>query len=84
MADNKQTQIDLAKNLQLKLLKRFDKMLDECTLSATDAATLARLLMANGWSIDPAKVPSSLRGVLTDAVNAAMLEDDDADVMGPN
>lgn len=80
--DHKQQQIDIATRLQTKLLKRFEDELDAGTMQATDAATLARLLMANGWSIDPAKVPASLRGVLTKHINAALLDEDDPDVRG--
>ncbi len=75
MADS---QIDIATRLQEKLLKRFEKALDDGTLQATDAATLARLLMANGWNIDPAKVPTSLRSILTTHLDPSTLDDDEA------
>lgn len=70
------TQIEIAERLQLKLLKRFEDLLDEGTMQATDAATLARLLMSNGWNIDPSKVPASLRSILSTEINRAMLEED--------
>lgn len=74
---SKQEQIEIAEKLQLKLLNHFDAMLDKGTLSATDAATLARLLMANGWSIDPKSVPTGLRAILTEGLNAIDVDEDE-------
>jgi len=76
MADSTQQQMEIAQRLQLKLLMRFEHLLDEGTLQATDAATLARLLRENGWSIDPNKVPVGLRGILTAAIDATKLDED--------
>jgi hypothetical protein len=45
----------------LKLLKYFEKKLENNTLTDTGAATLARLLMQNGWNLDPSAVPEGLR-----------------------
>ena len=80
MEDPKNAQIAIAERLQLKLLRRFEALLDSGELQATDAATLARLLMSNGWSIDPGKVPASLRGILTASISAAELDEDDPDI----
>jgi len=73
-------QVAIAERLQLKLLTRFETMIDEGTLTATDAATLVRLLSANGWTLDPAKVPKNLQNMLTTAVSFA--EDGDDPVVG--
>lgn len=84
MADTKKQQIDIAERLQLALLKYFEKKLedDPPTLSDTGAATLARLLMQNGWSIDPAKLPTGLKDKLLSGVDPTQLSDDDVDVIG--
>lgn len=66
MAD---TQADIADRLQQKLMGRFEALLDSGEMSPTDAATLARLLSQNGWSFDPARLPSSLRNKLTQDVD---------------
>ena len=66
MAD---TQADVATRLQEKLMVRFEALLDSGEMSPTDAATLARLLSQNGWSFDPARLPSSLRSKLTKDVD---------------
>jgi hypothetical protein len=78
--DTKRKQIELAEKLQLMLLQDFNEQLTNKTLTPTDRATLARLLMQNGWSIDPALLPKGLRGVLTDKVDASVISEDDADV----
>lgn len=69
MADSKE-QLEIAKRLQIKLLQRFETLLNEGELSATDAATLSRLLMQNGWSIDPAALPEGLRDKIKPGVLA--------------
>lgn len=76
MADKNKQQMDIAERLQTKLLQRWEKLIDEGTLQATDAATLARLLRENGWSIDPNKVPVGLRGILTSGIDASTLDED--------
>lgn len=73
---NKAKQIEIAERLQLKLLEHFEKQLNDGTIQATDAATLARLLMANGWSIDPVKVPARLRDILTQGIDATKIDED--------
>lgn len=73
--DQKQ-QTDLAERLQTKWLDRMEKMIDDGTATATDMATLARVLLANGWSIDPKDVPQQLRDKLTSKVSAEELDDD--------
>lgn len=59
--DQKKEQIEIAERLQLKWLRTMERMLDEGTVSATDMATLARVLSSNGWSIDPHQLPQSLK-----------------------
>jgi hypothetical protein len=81
--DNKNQQIDIAERLQLKLLRRFEKLIDDDLMTPTDAATLARLLMSNGWNIDPSKVPARLRDVLTTHFDPTKL-DEDAEFNGAN
>jgi len=76
MADgDKEKQVEIAEGLQLKVLKRFDKLLDDGTITSTDMATLVRLLASNGWVLDPARLPRSLKDKLLDT----MKFDDDMD-----
>jgi hypothetical protein len=74
---DKSSQIDLAKRLQSKLLRRFEYLLDQGEMSPTDAATLGRLLAQNGWSFDETNLPQSLRSKLTREVDPALLDEDE-------
>jgi hypothetical protein len=67
----------IVERLQLKWLERMEALLDEGALTSTDAATLYRFMADNGWSLDPAKLPQSLRDKLTDSVKF-----DEADEFG--
>jgi hypothetical protein len=73
---NNDEQISLAEVLQAKWLKQMDKMFDAGTITSTDMATLARVLLANGWSLDPSKLPEKLRNKLIDSeeLNASFEE----------
>ena len=77
MAD--QEQIARAQRLQAKLLKLFEKRLDDGTISAAEVSTLSRLLMANGWSLDPSQLPKSIRDLLP-SLDPTKFEDDDPDL----
>lgn len=54
-------QQDIMSRLQLKLLTRWERLLDSGELSPTDAATLTRFLTQNGWSLDPSHLPKGLQ-----------------------
>ncbi len=43
------------------LVSDFRRLFNAGEASPTDRATLLRLLTANGWSIDPGKLPADLR-----------------------
>lgn len=62
-------QVATAARLQDKLLKRYEDLLDSGELTAQDASTLARLLMASGWSLDPNRLPQGIRSKLTEIVD---------------
>lgn len=79
--DSRSTQIDLAAQLQLKWLERMNTLMDEGTITSTDLATLARVLLANGWTLDPARLPQALREKLTSKVDPSEF-DDEAGVIG--
>jgi hypothetical protein len=79
MANPKKDQIAIAEKLQLKLLEYFEKKLENNTLTDTGAATLARLLMQNGWNLDPSAVPEGLRSKLTQNIDPNELNEDDLD-----
>ncbi len=63
-----QEQITIAQRLQTKWLEHMDRLLDAGTITSTDMATLARVLLTNGWTLDPKKLPKSLRDMLTQHV----------------
>lgn len=75
--DVKRLQVEIAERLQMKWLQRMEEMLDEGTITATDMATLGRLLMANGWNLDPSQLPKNLRDQLEVEVDPDDLEDYD-------
>lgn len=77
MSDRRQRQIELAERLQDLLLRDFESQLSSGEMSPTDRATLARLLMQNGWTLDPSKLPQGLQGMLTTQVDPEELDDDD-------
>lgn len=79
MADvlSQQEQAALSERLQTKWLQRMEAMIDNGTATATDMATLARVLLANGWSFDPTQIPKNLRDKLTTHVDPTELDDDD-------
>lgn len=79
--EQKQQQIAIADRLQLMLLEYFEKKLNDDTLTDTGAATLARLLSANGWSIDPNTLPQGVRDKLTSTVDPNDFDDDDLDAI---
>ena len=58
-------QSDIAERLQIKVMERFERLLDAETMSPTDCATLSRLLTQNGWSFDESRLPKNLRDRLT-------------------
>lgn len=61
-------QLDIAERLQGKWLKHMERLLDSGTITSTDMATLARVLLANGWALDPSKLPQKLREKLIDSI----------------
>lgn len=75
----KQRQIEIAERLQEKLLLRWEELLDSGNLSSTDAATLTRFLQNNGWSVDPARLPKGLQGILTAKVDPSSILGDEED-----
>lgn len=68
MDNTQQAQLELAVRLQLKWLERMITLFDLDRITSTDMATLARVLMANGWVLDPAQLPQGLRSKLTDTI----------------
>lgn len=71
-------QVSTAERLQAKWLTRMEKMLDDGTATSTDMATLMRFLVANGWNIDPARLPQGLRDKLTTHLSPEDLDEEDA------
>lgn len=72
-----QKQIELAERLQDGLLLYFEKKLDEGSLTDTGAATLARLLSSNGWSLDPTRLPQGVADKLTRRIDPSQFDEGD-------
>lgn len=76
-----QQQIEIMDRLQLKMLQRFETLLDNGEISSTDMATLVRLAEHNGWQLDPAKIPQGLKDKLTAGVSPEDFGEDDGKVL---
>lgn len=74
--DQEETQLQIATRLQTKWLLRMEKLLDDNSITSTDMATLFRFLHANGWSVDPARMPKRLQDMVS-KLDPKELEDDD-------
>lgn len=75
MSDETQEQIEIAKRLQIKWLRRMEAMLDSGEITSTDMATLAKVLRDSGWTLDATKLPEKLRNKLTDLTSPDELAD---------
>lgn len=76
-AEKSQEQRSIAARLQLLLLLDFEEQFKSKTITSADRATLARLLMQNGWSIDPKDVPQGLKDKLTTRMSPEDFGEDD-------
>jgi len=72
---DREKQLEIAERLQLKLLERFEMLLDKGTITSTDLATLCKLLSQNGWQLDPLKLPKGLRDKLTEHIDPSEFDD---------
>jgi hypothetical protein len=78
--DARAKQVAIAERLQTKLLERWERILANDTITPTEVATLTRMLMANGWDVDPSRLSQGLRDKLTAIVSSKDFED--ADIRG--
>jgi hypothetical protein len=62
--DLDENQIAIAKRLQTKWLQKMEFLLDHGLATSTDLATLSRVLLQNGWTLDERKLPKGLQGML--------------------
>lgn len=70
-------QTDLAVRLQTAALRLYELRLKNGTLSDTGLSTLQRLLLQNGWSLDPKQVPKGLKDKMTSTVDPKEFDEDD-------
>lgn len=70
-------QTEIAVKLQRLLLEDFEAAFKAGTITAADRATLARLLMQNGWSLDPKELPQGLKDKLTTRIDPSEFDEDD-------
>ena len=78
---HQEEQVAIAQRLQTKWLRHMDRLLEAGTITSTDMATLARVLLTNGWTVDPKKLPRSLQDMLTKHVRPEEFEDDPKDLL---
>lgn len=76
MADSNE-QLDKAEKLQDMLLDSFIELFKDKAETAADRATLLKMLKENGWSLDPSRLPQSLKDKLTLSDPSVLDEDDD-------
>jgi hypothetical protein len=74
---DQKSQIAIADRLQAALLRTYELRLKKGTITGTELAALQRLLQANGWALDPAKVPEGLKEKLTSKIDPKDFDDDD-------
>lgn len=72
-----QEQASVAERLQAKWLRHAEWLLDKHVITSTDFATIARVLMKNGWQFDISRLPKKLQDKLTSQVD---FEDEDEGV----
>lgn len=65
MSQPNKEQIELAKRLQMYWLEEMENRFKAGEITSTDMATLARVLMRNGWTLDPSQLPEDLREKLS-------------------
>lgn len=77
MTDVDKGQVGIARELQDLVLARFKTLLDDQEETQTDRSTLVKLLMANGWTLNPADVAEKLSDFVTKRVDPKSLDEDD-------
>jgi hypothetical protein len=78
MTDVKVDQVQTAELLQDLVLSRFKELLEAKDETQTDRSTLVKLLMANGWTLDPADVAEKLGDFVTKKVDPKSFDDEDS------
>lgn len=68
-------QLAIKAKLETLWLEHMQHLLETKAVTSTDLATLARVLMQNGWVIDEGKLPQQLRDKLTTLVSPEELDD---------
>jgi hypothetical protein len=74
--DAKLKQIEITERLQLMWLEHMEKLFKDGGITSTDLATLQRFLSANGWTLDPTRIPQGLKDKLTANVDPKSFEND--------
>lgn len=64
--------------LQDLWLGHMERLLQDGSATSTDLATLARVLMANGWCLDRSRLPTGLSEKLLSKLDPSTLDEDDA------
>jgi hypothetical protein len=52
-----------------KWVEMIERRIDSGEINATESATLIRLLVASGYSLDPSKIPMDLQHKLTEDID---------------
>jgi hypothetical protein len=74
--------LQILKRMQTKILKEYERRLDEGVISDTGLKDLAKMVRDAGWNLDPSKVPQTLKDKLTQNIDPSALDDMDDDVVG--
>lgn len=76
----KRSHVEIAEGLQDSVLLEFEKKLENGSMTSTDLRTLASILIANGWTFDPARVSRPL----SDLVKPTALPFEDEELPEPD
>ena len=62
--DRRLKQLALAEALQDKTLQVMADKLDSGDVTGSELATITKFLSDNGWTVDPARIPTKLKNIL--------------------
>lgn len=81
MPKDKQEQINAGERIQDALLKRWEKILEDESISAAEVAVIVKMLRDSGWTLDPTRLPQGIKDKLTEKVDPSQFDEDDGDVV---
>lgn len=79
--DVKPQQVERAQRLQDLLLAHYESRLSDGSISGTEVASLQRLLLTGGWTLDPDQLPKDLRERIKGLAEVPSTEDEVEDYL---